>query len=259
MQKFLLANTIIILGFSLSLVYSILLFGPDDTFSSVGVLSGRAISLFLPVDIYSHKQSYRDSVVDSSWDISHDFSIKGQTNYKDDELLPPLLVPTKGIAGHKNFLYLPEIHPGIDIWTNANGSGLDNQKQGNPVYAACRGQVIHYKPSNEEIEIKCDPIPDHYQDKVPSLNIKILYSHLGNGETGESFHSLKVGQKLEKGELLGYQGDKSSFAPENRIVHLHFGVYDLSSRQSPPPPLDPMLYIGVNTHKVGQLFYTIHD
>lgn len=259
MQKFLLANLIIIAGFSLSLVYSVLLFGINNTYQSVSVLGGRAVSLIFPVELYSHNESYRESIVDTFHQNSQDFNIKGQTDYKDDELLPPLSVPTKGIAGHRNFLYLPEIHPGIDIWTNADGSGLENKAQGYPVYAACGGYVFHYKPPNEEIEIKCDPIADHYRDKVPSLNIKILYSHLGDGETGESFHNLKVGQRVEKGELVGYQGNKSSFAPENKVVHLHFGIYDLSARQNPPPPLDPMLYIGVNTHKVGQLFYTVHD
>lgn len=259
MQKFLLANLVIVLGFSLSLFYSVLLFGSNNTYKSVSVLSGRAISFILPVKSYFHNVGYRESVVDTARENSADFSIKGQANYKDDQLAAPLFVPTQGIAGHKNFLYLPEIHPGIDIWTNANGTALEGEKHGYPVYAACSGHVVHYKPPNEEIEIKCDPIPEYYREKVPSLNIKILYSHLGDGETGESFHNLKVGQRVEKGQFVGYQGNKSSFAPENKVVHLHFGVYDLSARQNPPPPLDPMLYIGVNTHKVGQLFYTVQN
>lgn len=256
MQKFLVATLVVICGFSLSVFYSVALLGFENTYRSVTTLGGRAISLVLPVEQFFHNEGYKKVVDSTASNIGTNFSVKGYTGYIDDELSPPFIVPTNGIAGHKNFLYLPEIHPGIDIWTNTNGSGLNNAKQGYPVYAACSGNVAHYKPGNEEIEIKCDPIPEAYKDKVPSLNVKILYSHLGDGESGESFHQLKLGQRVEQGEFVGYQGNKSSFAPENRVVHLHFGVYDLSARQSPPPPLDPMYYIGVDTHKVGQMFYT---
>ncbi len=219
-------------------------------------MGGRVVSIILPVDKFLHNQSFRKVVDTSITNSGRVFSVEGYRGYKDDELSPPFLVPTNGVAGHKNFLYLPEIHPGIDIWTNMDGTGLNKTKMGYPVYSACSGYVANYKPANEEIEIRCDTLPEAYRGKVPSLNVKILYSHLGDGETGEAYHQLKLGQRVEKGELVGYQGNKSSFAPENRVVHLHFGVYDLSSRQSPPPPIDPMFYIGVDTHKVGQMFYT---
>ncbi len=259
MQKFLLANTVIILGLSLSLVYSVLLIGPNYTYRSISTLGGRVLSLFSPGQIYLHTEGYKESSIDNIHYNQDGFSVQGQSDYKESHLTAPLFSPTQGVAGHKNFLYLPGIHPGIDIWTNIDGSSLEGGKYGYPVYSACSGQVMHYKPQNEEIEIKCDPISEYYRDKVPSLNIKILYSHLGDGGTGESFHNLKVGQRVEKGQFVGYQGNKSSFAPENRVVHLHFGVYDLASKQSPPPPLDPMPYIGVDTHSVGQLFYAVQN
>jgi len=257
MQKFLLATGVILSGLFLSIGYSVFFLGTDLFFASVGALAGRFISVFIPVETYAHQKDFAriiKSVVDPI--VASDLTIGYNSSYASDEQKLPMIVPTNGIAGHKNFLYLPEIHPGIDIWTSMDGAGLDGSSKGYSVYAACSGKVFHYKPANEEIEIICDKLPEVYRDLVPSLNVKILYSHLGDGQTGESFHNLKVGQRVEKGELVGYQGNKSSFAPENRIVHLHFGVYDLSAKQSPPPPLDPMYYIGVDTHKVGQIFTT---
>lgn len=255
MQKFLLANTVLLFGLSLSLVYSILLFGASNTSDSLDVLVGRAISVFLPSDVFAHNTSFIDITRDETTaTIIGDFKIPFPQSFSADELKYPMIVPTNGVAGHRNFLYLPEIHPGIDIWSNTDGSGVLGKRHGNEVLSACSGRVTHYKEPNEEIEITCDRLSDVYKNTVPSLNVKILYSHLGSGETGESFHNLKVGQRLEKGEFVGYQGDKSSFAPENRVVHLHFGIYDLSGKKSPPQPLDPMLYIGIDTHRVGQIF-----
>ncbi|MBN1916021.1 hypothetical protein JW796_03470 [Candidatus Dojkabacteria bacterium] len=162
----------------------------------------------------------------------------------------PLLIPTNGIAAHKDFLYNEESHPGVDIWTNTKGTGLNGTSRGYPVYSACSGKVIRIFLPNQEIEIQCDSLPIEYRDMVPSLNIKILYSHLGDGATKEVYHDLKLGQRLERGELVGYQGDISSFVPENRVVHLHFGVYDLNIRR----PLNPAPYLGYDEIRLGHTF-----
>ncbi len=163
---------------------------------------------------------------------------------------PPLIVPTNGIAANQKFLYDPVIHPGVDIWTNTNGKGKYTDSKGNEVYAACSGFVTHIFYPNQEIEITCDKLPDQYKDLVPSLEIKILYSHMGDGITKEQYHNFHLGQRLEKGEFVGYQGNISSFVPENRVVHLHFGVYDLKTRKS----IDPSSYIGVSATTLGQTF-----
>jgi len=173
----------------------------------------------------------------------------------EPKLIPaPLLVPSSGIAGHKDFLYIPGSHEGIDIWTSNNGWGKDGDRfKGNPVYAACSGIVVRvYKP-NEEIEIVCDPIDIAYKDIVPSLQVKILYSHMGHPLTHEAFHKFYIGKRVTRGEYVGNQGNVSSFAPQNRIVHLHFGVYDMSVGGI-PPALNPDAYIGVPTNIVGQFF-----
>ena len=260
MQKFLLANLVVILGLSLSMVYSVALLGVGNTIDSINIIRLRAISLISPVDVYAHTSPFPKIIKEFSLNSgTSDFQIKRTNNFKSEEYKYPMMVPTNGIAGHRNFLYLPDIHPGIDIWTNMDGSGLNGNKQGYPVVSACSGKVAHYKEPNEEIEIICDKIPDYFKESVPSLRVKILYSHLGDGATGESYHSLKVGDRVEKGQVVGFQGNKSSFAPENRVVHLHFGVYDLSTRISPPPPLDPMYYIGIDTHTVGEKFISIKN
>ena len=242
----------ILCGIAISLTTAIILFGMSNTLKSITTLAGRGISILESRVEVIHGVGLRSNELQEY--INTSFSHDSVNAYKFEEMKYPLLVPTKGVAGHRNFLYLPDIHPGIDIWTNINGSGLPGKRHGNPIYSACDGYVSHYKPANEEIEIVCDQLPDIYKNLVPSLKIKTLYSHLGDGETGESFHTLKVGNKVKKGEQIGFQGDKSSFAPENRVVHLHFGIYDLDSGKSIPPPLDPMYYIGVNTHLVGQFF-----
>jgi hypothetical protein len=162
----------------------------------------------------------------------------------------PLLIPTNGIAANQKFLYDPVIHPGVDIWTNVNGKGSYTASKGNEVYSACTGVVSHIFYPNQEIEITCEKLPDFYKDTVPSLNIKILYSHMGDGATKEQYHNLHVGQKLQKGEFVGYQGNISSFVPENRVVHLHFGVYDLRTRK----PIDPSSYIGISATTLGIVF-----
>ncbi len=245
---------VVLLGLTLSVIYSVVLLGVEKTAMSLNVLGGRLVEVVLPVEIFAQDLSFgspsNNKLTFSSSALSS--IINEELNYS--EIIAPMIVPTNGIAGHEDFLYLPGKHPGIDIWTSMEGTGLPGRRHGYPVYSACTGVVSHYKSSNEELEIICDPLPDIYAKLVPSLKVKVLYSHLGDGETGESFHKLKVGEKLIKGEFIGYQGNKSSFVPENRVVHLHFGVYDLSSRGQTPPPLDPMYYIGVDTHKVGQSF-----
>lgn len=255
MRKLLVVIFVLFFGLSLSLGYSLLIIGRERTFLSVNVLGGRLIELVLPVEVFAQDLAYGKTLLNNNF-LDNEVRLFERYEPKLDytEVKAPMFVPTNGIVGHNDFLFLPEKHPGIDIRTNMKGTGLDGRNYGYPVYSACTGTVSHYKPANEEVEINCDQLPEYYSKHVPSLKVKILYSHLGDGATGESFHELKMGQRLKKGEFIGYQGNKSSFVPENRVVHLHFGVYDLSSKISPAPPLDPMYYIGVDTHTVGQIF-----
>ena len=73
---------------------------------------------------------------------------------------------------------------------------------------------------------------------------------MGDGVTKERYHDLKLGQRVEKGELVGFQGNISSFVPENRVTHLHFGIYDMTTSN----PLDPAPFVGFTSIRLGQTF-----
>ncbi|HEC65609.1 MAG TPA: M23 family metallopeptidase [bacterium] len=163
---------------------------------------------------------------------------------------PTLFIPTVGFAGPQDFLYDPFNHPGVDIWSSLDGTGLNGTSRGYPVFSACSGKVHRVFAPNQEIEVICDTLDEAYLSRVPTVEIKVLYSHLGNGITSEAYHNLRRGDRVEKSELIGYQGNISSFAPRNKVVHLHFGVYDLSTLE----PLDPAPYLGLKSIVPGQVF-----
>jgi len=172
--------------------------------------------------------------------------------------MPPLLVPSSGIAPRAFFLYTGSYadggHEGIDIWTNTAGKGMDNLTyyKGNPVYASCSGKVRKILPENGDVSIICDPLPEIYKDVVPSLYIKTLYGHMADKQTKDVFIYVKEGQYVNKGDLIGHQGNLSMYAPENLMVHLHFGIYDITNVQQ--VPLDPTPYIGVSCTTLNQEF-----
>ncbi len=170
----------------------------------------------------------------------------------------PLLVPTDGIAPRSAFLYTGPLskggHEGIDIWTNLKGAGIDTSiyKKGNPVYASCDGYVRTVWKENGDVSIICDPIDPIYKDKLPSLKIKTLYGHMADQFSNDVYIYVVEGQRVSKGDLIGHQGNRCFWAPQNIVVHLHFGVYDLSV--TPQIPLDPSPYIGISCTTLNQEF-----
>ncbi len=253
MKTFLYASIAIILGFAFSVGSFSAIYGSEFTFSSLQTSYYRLLS---SGHEYSPKTDYMNlgnSVLGTS-DIGYNsLEIEAVGSYSVAKRKAPLFVPTNGIAGHKDFLFIPA-HPGIDIWTNANGRGLDGvTSRGYPVYSACTGRVIRIFEPNQEIEVMCEHLSGEYADLVPTLKIKVLYSHMGDGKTKAKYHTLRMGQYLTQGELIGYQGNISSFAPQNTITHLHFGVYDVS-RGGKGIAIDPAPYIGLPTNQVGQLY-----
>ena len=93
---------------------------------------------------------------------------------------------------------------------------------------------------------------DIYKDRVPSLEIKTLYGHMADQFSDEVYIYVKIGQRVTKGDLIGHQGNRCYWAPQNKVVHLHFSVYDVSVL--PQVPLDPTLYIGVSCTTLNQTF-----
>ncbi|KXK27271.1 MAG: Peptidase family M23 [candidate division WS6 bacterium OLB20] len=246
-------------GLLTAVVVSLLLFGTAKTTTTVMYMFNSIFPGAAPERTYSAARPEAEigqaSVLGDSDSSFADFKIPQVREVAFHKKPSPLIVPTDGIAAHKNFLYDPVSHGGVDIWTNVNGKGLEaGSSRGYLVYAACTGTVIRVYQPNEEIEIKCDRLPEEFASEVPSLDIKILYAHMGDAVTKERYHSLYVGQRVSKGQQVGWQGNVSSIAPVNRVTHLHFGIYDLS--RSGRPTVNPESYIGVPATVVGQIFKT---
>ena len=105
-----------------------------------------------------------------------------------------------------------EFHQGLDIKT----------RSGVPVIAAADGKVVKIERNSylgKIIEI------DHEGDQF-----KTLYAHLKGYADG-----LKVGQKVTRGQLIGYVGNTG----RSTGAHLHYGVYDIENKKW----VNPIKYI----------------
>ncbi|MBD3280532.1 peptidoglycan DD-metalloendopeptidase family protein [Candidatus Dojkabacteria bacterium] len=170
----------------------------------------------------------------------------------------PFTTPSSGIIGTYNGTFGGNMngmrHLGVDIWTTTENNGRIANHKGNPVYSACDGKVTNIDPDNAAITILCDPISENFD--VPKREVYTHYAHLGNADTGNLFVEVGRNQRVTKGQLIGYQGDKSSYFPEMRNVHLHFSVFtglsetDLHNGGA----LNPCLYIGGDCSRAGSEF-----
>jgi|GEM_PF-5438503 len=178
----------------------------------------------------------------------------------------PMVVPTSGeivtfggsYAGNMKGIQ----HFGIDIWSKRENNGMFANHRGNPVYAACSGRVVKVIPENGQVLIECDNISRDYF--LPDYDDVITeYGHMGNGVTKELFFDLKVGQRVNRGEQIGTQGDLSSYFPEMRNVHLHFSIYKgkvtYPWNKNGGGPYNPCVYIGGNCGMVGQKFKALDN
>lgn len=241
----------VLIGFAFATVLSLIIFGGERSILGISTTANRILVAIKPLDMQLSKSNTEASA--KTLGINTQTTLLTSHKLTSDKLPFPLIVPTSGISPDRSHLYDPINHAGVDIWSNISGFGNSGPNTpGNPIYAACSGRVVRIFEPNEEIEIVCDPISYIYNNLVPSLQIKTLYSHLGDAASHQPYHKLHIGQYLERGELIGYQGNISSFNPQNRITHLHFGIYDLSKPGR--PPLDPEAYIGVSTTTLDQKF-----
>lgn len=170
----------------------------------------------------------------------------------------PFATPTTGTLGHSagsfgGKLY-DMIHRGVDIWTTTSNHGAIPSHKGNPVHAACSGKVTNIFAPNGAIVILCDPISDNF-DVPKKQGVYTYYGHMGHAETKQLYIEVKRNQRVEKGQLLGYQGDLSSYFPQMRNVHLHFSVFTgISEIDKNGGALNPCLYIGGNCNVAGSKF-----
>lgn len=169
----------------------------------------------------------------------------------------PFSTPTKGILAKYAGTFGGNMngyrHLGIDLWTTTKNNGMLPDHKGNPVYAACSGIVDNIDKSNGAVTINCDQIPNSF--KVPEHKVYTHYAHLGNADTGELFINVHGSQRVKEGDILGYQGDLSSYFPDMRNVHLHFSIFTgLSETDKSGGALNPCLYIGGDCTEPGMIF-----
>jgi len=254
-NKFMIVLFGTVLGSFICLVLSITLIGSKNTEKSLkAIFNERSY-------IVSYQKILPITYKDDTNEMYHNSNILGRyhnRNIYDKSNTPPLKVPSNGIAPRAMFLYTGPLserkHEGIDIWTNERGSGMDalSYKKGNPVYASCSGYVKTVWEENGDVAIICDKLDTIYKDILPSLEIKTLYGHMADQFSDEVYIYVKEGQRVNQGDLIGHQGNRCYWSPQNTIVHLHFGVYDIS--KNPQIPLDPTLYIGVSCTTLNQEF-----
>lgn len=169
----------------------------------------------------------------------------------------PFVIPSEGyvatyagtFGGNMNGMR----HLGIDIWTTTQNSGHLSDHKGNPVYSACDGKVVGIDPENAGMTILCDEISGDYM--IPAKKVYTHYAHMGHAETKDLFMERGVGSRVSAGDLIGYQGDLSSYFPEMRNVHLHFSVFTgLAETDMSGGALNPCLYIGGECSQIGYEF-----
>ncbi len=227
-----------------------LIFGQERTSRSISMLLNRATA-GEPTKIQTTSQP--ESLIQTSEGNYANINLTNVLGVTFEKRSSPFIVPTTGIAANAMYVYNPPFHVGVDIWANEKGRGVQSgSSRGYPVFAACAGYVTRVYLPNGEVEIVCDPIDPEFTDLVPSLKVKTLYAHMADAVSHEPYLTVHVGQRIEKGQQIGVQGNLSSITPVNRVTHLHFGIYDLSKPNK--PTLNPAPYIGVPTTVVGQLF-----
>ena len=183
--------------------------------------------------------------------------LQGRVAGLQTQLEYPFQVPTNGYIGSFAGNYGGNMHGmrhlGVDMWTTLENNGQISTHKGNPVFSACSGQVDTIAAENGGVTIKCDEISAIFN--VPDRNVYTHYSHLGNAITKDLYISVHPGQKVTKGQFIGYQGDLSSYFPEMRNVHLHFSVFGgLSETDKSKGAYNPCLYIGGDCMTRGAKF-----
>ncbi len=258
----------ITLGLVLVLGVSVVIIGPRKTERAIKALFTKSK---YNLDYDKDYPDYADSEVqnylhadaeneeaEETGDLEKGKVLGTQKTRIDPQKSPPLIVPSTGLIPVQEFTYTGPAsqggHEAIDIWTHMEGRGADGESygRGNPVYAACSGFVRNIFVPDGDISIICDPIDQSYKDYLPSLEIKTLYGHMADRDSNRLYINVKEGQRVKQGQLIGYQGNRANKTPESKVVHLHFGVYDISKGKQ--IPLDPSKYIGVNCRMVNQTF-----
>jgi len=126
-------------------------------------------------------------------------------------------------------------HQGIDLKQYENGQPVTTPGIV-PVYAAYAGTVI--------LDSRHGNAPRWLDIMHTNVGgqpvVYTFYTHLANASCTESYIVVSNGQRVEQGDLLGYQGNCSGDPARPASVHLHFsvnypGVSEFDNNQDPSP------------------------
>jgi murein DD-endopeptidase MepM/ murein hydrolase activator NlpD len=129
----------------------------------------------------------------------------------------PFCIPTTGTVTNR---FAPGGHGGVDI-ASGQSAGVT------PVYAAYAGRVVYRGTMNCSTSV-CYPLDvavaiNHGDINGNGTYVLSHYHHMGHGST--SYVTVNVGDWVEQGNLIGYQGDYPE--PTTSGVHLHFAVAEM--------------------------------
>lgn len=166
-----------------------------------------------------------EKVINGKHKITSPHEIQNIPNSKPFELM--LVLPTSVTQWHGNTDYQSP-HPGIDFGVSkkplyAIGDGVIEAKLWDDYYGECNsgGNVLRIKHSN---------------------GMHSVYMHLTEDYDGQQT-TLKVGDTVTKGQLVGLSGNSGAYNCQPLASHLHF---ELRKSKSQSTHIDPVSYIGTD-------------
>ena len=130
---------------------------------------------------------------------------------------PKMCVPSSGTVTQRF-----DKHSALDL---TSGKAAGNA----PVYAAHAGLVVYVGPADTGCKGSY-AVAIRYDGTIEGDHVLTLYNHMGHWSNGRftSYVKVSVGDRVTKGQLIGYQGDAPSgmCAADVSAVQLHFAVYE---------------------------------
>lgn len=128
---------------------------------------------------------------------------------QENTIASTFCIPTSGTVTQR----FHSGHKAIDI-------AGPSQTPGNPVYATYAGQVVYRGRMNMDHTLDVAIAINH--GMIGGVYVLTIYHHMGHGS--QSYVEVNVGDLVQKGDLVGHQGDGGVATG----VHLHFAVYEMN-------------------------------
>lgn len=146
--------------------------------------------------------------------------------------LPIMVGRVTSKFGYRNIGRGREWHQGVDLAGPKPGDRV-------PVYASADGVVKAV-------------------GALSSYGNRVLIHHVINGKVYETNYahlgtiSVKKGQEVKQGQLIGIMGNTSGGLIPGMAVHLHFEIHDGLYAPGQPKAVDPMKYVALNDWTVKE-------